>query len=249
MASGVCWTHRLPRPPGTPLCSGLSALSWGPPATTANGGHLWPWWASSSPGFFWNFLQDTGTQSHDHWSTHSSTHSPVPWFYPLVFLEGMGAAIVMEPQECPAVLSHYLACSYGCPSYKNKLLRWDEALAQSCTKFSPAHRAALSHGNGPLKFTSSTCFLLSWVLILTFKVQHSKFSCRCSLAKPSLTLCNPTDCSTPGFPVFHHLLELAQTHVRWVSDAIQPSYPLSPPSSPALNLPQHQGLFHEGDSA
>ena len=51
------------------------------------------------------------------------------------------------------------------------------------------------------------------------------------------------DCSTPGFPVFHHLPELAQTHVHWVGDAIQPSHPLSPPSPPAFNLSQHQGLF------
>ena len=51
------------------------------------------------------------------------------------------------------------------------------------------------------------------------------------------------DCSMPGFPVHHQLSELAQTHVRRVSDAIQPSHPLSPPSPPALNLPQHQGLF------
>ena len=52
------------------------------------------------------------------------------------------------------------------------------------------------------------------------------------------------DCSTPGFPVHHQLPELAQTHVHRVSDAIQPSYPLSSPSLPALNLSQHQGLFH-----
>ena len=51
------------------------------------------------------------------------------------------------------------------------------------------------------------------------------------------------DCSMPGFPVLHHLLELAQTHVHWVSDAIQPSNPLSSPSPPAFNLSQHQGLF------
>ena len=44
------------------------------------------------------------------------------------------------------------------------------------------------------------------------------------------------------FPVLHHLPELAQTHVHWVSDAIQPSHPLSPPSPPAFNLSQHQGL-------
>ena len=47
----------------------------------------------------------------------------------------------------------------------------------------------------------------------------------------------------PGFPVQHQLLELAQTHVRWVSDAIQPSHPLSFPSPPAVNISQHQDLF------
>ena len=52
---------------------------------------------------------------------------------------------------------------------------------------------------------------------------------------------DPMDCSTPGFPVHHHPLELAQTHVHRVSDAIQPSHPLSSPS-PAFNLSQHQGL-------
>ena len=50
------------------------------------------------------------------------------------------------------------------------------------------------------------------------------------------------DCSIPGFPVYHQLPELAQTHVHWVSDAIQPSHPLSSPS-PAFSLSQHQGLF------
>ena len=56
-------------------------------------------------------------------------------------------------------------------------------------------------------------------------------------------LCNSMDCNTTGFPVLHHLLELAQTHVHWVGDAIQPSYPLSFPSPPAFYLSQHQGLF------
>ena len=55
-------------------------------------------------------------------------------------------------------------------------------------------------------------------------------------------LCDPTDCSTLGFPVHHQLLEFAQTHVHWVGDAVQPSHPLSP-SPPALNLSKHQGLF------
>ena len=56
-------------------------------------------------------------------------------------------------------------------------------------------------------------------------------------------LCDPMDCSTPGFPVHHQLLELAQTHVHWVSDAIKPSHPLSSPSLPAFNLSQNWYLF------
>ena len=51
------------------------------------------------------------------------------------------------------------------------------------------------------------------------------------------------DCSTPGLPVHHQLLELAQTHVHLIGDAIQPSHPPSSPSPPAFNLSQHQGLF------
>ena len=70
----------------------------------------------------------------------------------------------------------------------------------------------------------------------------STFFC-CSVAQLCLTLCNPMDCSTPGFPVPHHLLEFAQTHVHWVSDAIQASLPLSSPSPPAFDLFQHQGIF------
>ena len=57
-----------------------------------------------------------------------------------------------------------------------------------------------------------------------------------------LTLCNPMDCSTRGFPVLHYLLEFAQTYIHWVDDAIQPFHSLLPPS-PALSLSQHQGLF------
>ena len=58
------------------------------------------------------------------------------------------------------------------------------------------------------------------------------------------TLCDPMDCSMSGFPVHHWLLELAQTHVPWVSNAIQPSYPLSSPSPPAY-LSQHQVFSNE----
>ena len=67
--------------------------------------------------------------------------------------------------------------------------------------------------------------------------------CYCSITQLCLTLCHPVDCSTPGFPILHHLPEFAQTHVYWVDDAIQPSHPLLSPSPPALNLSQHQGLY------
>ena len=63
-----------------------------------------------------------------------------------------------------------------------------------------------------------------------------------SVAQLCLTLCDPTDCNTPGLPVPRPHLKFAQVHFHCVSDAIQPSYPLTP-SSCALNLSQHQGLF------
>ena len=58
-----------------------------------------------------------------------------------------------------------------------------------------------------------------------------------------LTLCDPTDCSTPGLPVHHKPPEFTQTHAHRVGDAIQSSHPLSSPSPPAFSLSQHQGLF------
>ena len=64
-----------------------------------------------------------------------------------------------------------------------------------------------------------------------------------SVTQLCLTLCNPTDCSTPGFPVHYQLSELAQTHIHRVSDAIQPSHPLFSPSLLAFNLSQNQDIF------
>ena len=72
---------------------------------------------------------------------------------------------------------------------------------------------------------------------------HIVASCCCSVAWSCPTLCDHVGCSMPGLPVLHYLLEFAQTHVHWVTDAIQPSHPLSSPSLPALHLFQHQGLF------
>ena len=76
--------------------------------------------------------------------------------------------------------------------------------------------------------------------ILEGLIQYHQFS---SVNHLCPTLCNPMDWSMSGFPVNHQLPELAQTHVNWVGDAIQPSYSLLSPSPPDFNLSQHQGLF------
>ena len=59
----------------------------------------------------------------------------------------------------------------------------------------------------------------------------------------NVRLCDPMNCSTPGFPFHYQLPELAQTHVHWISDAIQPPHLLSSPSPPTFNLSQLEGLF------
>ena len=81
--------------------------------------------------------------------------------------------------------------------------------------------------------------------------RHRLFSCLgycksvqfSSVTQSCPTLCDLINCSMPGLPVHHQLMESTQTHVHWVSDAIQTSHPLSSPSPPAFNLSQHQGLF------
>ena len=79
---------------------------------------------------------------------------------------------------------------------------------------------------------------LKLIFCLTF-LEHLLlfFSCSC----PSL--CDSMDCSMPGFPILHYLLEFPQTHDHWVGDAIQPSHPLSSPSPPTFNFSQHLGVF------
>ena len=78
------------------------------------------------------------------------------------------------------------------------------------------------------------CFWISWIYLKHKSVQFSH---------SVMSDCDPMDCSTPGFPVHHQLPELTQTHVHRISDAIQPSHPLSSPSPPSFNLSRHQGLF------
>ena len=88
-----------------------------------------------------------------------------------------------------------------------------------------------THSTWQLHFASSV------VKLKRLHIEMHQFS---SVAQSCLILCDPMDCSTPGFPARHQLPEPTQTHVHRVGDAIQPSHPLL---SPALNLFQHQGLF------
>ena len=81
------------------------------------------------------------------------------------------------------------------------------------------------------------CSVLCLLACMFSSVQFS------SVTQSCLTLCDPMNRSTPGLPVCHQLPEFTQTHVHRVSDAIQPSHPLSSPSPPAPNPSQHQGLF------
>ena len=76
-----------------------------------------------------------------------------------------------------------------------------------------------------------------WNSLLMLALQFSSVAQSCPI------LCNPMDRSTSGFPIHHQLLELAQTYVLWVGDAIQPSHPLSSPPPPAFNVSQHHSLF------
>ena len=87
----------------------------------------------------------------------------------------------------------------------------------------------------------------NWFVFLLLNSElfiYSRYSVQLSsVAQSCLTLCNPMNHSTPGLPVHHQLPEPIQTHVHRVSDAIQPSHPLSSPSPPAPNPSQHQSLF------
>ena len=98
--------------------------------------------------------------------------------------------------------------------------------------------------NPSILANKNNCFSFSnysFRFILHFPISISiQFS---SLPQSCLTLCDPMDCNMPGFSVHCQFPELTQTHVHWVSDAIQSSHPLSSPSSSTFNLSQHQGLF------
>ena len=96
---------------------------------------------------------------------------------------------------------------------------------------------------GYYKFYSKIMFIAVMSLENQCDTQWTLSSSSSSVAQSCPTLCDPMNRSTPGLPVHHQLPEFTQTHVHRVSDAIQPSHPLSSPSPLAPNPSQHQGLF------
>ena len=91
--------------------------------------------------------------------------------------------------------------------------------------------------------------LTSYLSIYLYIYSICQFSSVSSVAHSCPTPCDPMNCSIPGLPVYHKLLEFTQTHVHRLSDAIQPSHPLSSPSPPAPNPSQHQSLFQRVNSS
>ena len=86
-------------------------------------------------------------------------------------------------------------------------------------------------------------FIFCFSQVFIFKLSLSSNSQFSSVAQSCPTLCDPMNRSTPRLPVHHQLLEFTQTHIQRVTDAIQPSHPLSSPSLPAPNPSQHQSLL------
>ena len=102
------------------------------------------------------------------------------------------------------------------------------------------------HGHHPQNTVWASASLTFFTTVQTLSFPSASFPGPVqfsSVTQLCLTLCDPMNCSTPGLPVHHHLPEFTQTHVHRVSDAIQPSRPLSSPSPPAPNPSQHQSLF------
>jgi len=114
---------------------------------------------------------------------------------------------------------------------------WCAGVAKSWTRLSNWTELNISNRTKFLVFLLK--IIVVWGFFVFFLLAY-QFS---SVAQSCPTFCNPMDFSTPGFPVLHQPLELAQTHVHWVGDAIQPSHLLLFPSPPAFNLSQHQGIY------
>ena len=139
-------------------------------------------------------------------------------------------------------------CSRGGPLTQNKTRSLSSSRVSSCN----GGWKLLNNYNLMVSAKTEKCKVGTkrnvWVILpqfcLPIQCRNGMISVQfSSVAQSCPTLCNPMNCSTPGLPVHHQLLEFTETHVHRVSDAIQPSHPLSSPSPPAPNPSQHQSLF------
>ena len=120
---------------------------------------------------------------------------------------------------------------------------WVFLQVHSVLNYSPELKLKSFHFQGNHNWAwKKSCRLVAIPCNSNLKSFAYEYLCR-SVPRSCPTLCDPTDCSTPGLPVLYHLPEFAQTHVHWVGDAIQPSHPLFFPSPPAFNRSQYQGLI------
>ena len=166
--------------------------------------------------FQWNLLQQRGKQL-------PPVHLP-----PLLSLLPLGMTMIsyaVSDKTCSTFF--YLQQTLLSLPFEISASFWDLLPAQASSLCSPQGKLVDKQIN--------SLFWECWNLVSSIQLSPVAQSCP--------TLCNPMDCNTPGFPVHHQLPEFTQTHVHQVSDAIQPSHPLSSTSPPALNLSQQQGLF------
>ena len=166
------------------------------------------------------------------------------WFWGYCCLAAQSCLTLWDSMDCstpgflPCLSPSPRVCSNSC------LLSWwcHPTISSSVIPFSSCLQSFPTSGSFPVSqfYTSGGQSIGASASASVLPMNSVQFS---SVAQSCLTLWDSMDCSTPGFPVHHQLPELTQTHVHRVSDAIQPSHPLSSPFPPALNLSQHQGLF------
>ena len=133
-------------------------------------------------------------------------------------------------------------------SLKNlpNILRLVEGLDKILEKIhlTPYNKKIHKSNHPPCIYYSALCTVCHWSMFIHSGKGTSLHSVQfSSVTQSCLMLCDPMNCSTPGLPIHHQLPEFTQTHVHRVSDAIQPSLPLTSPFPPAPNPSQHQSLF------
>ena len=158
----------------------------------------------------------------------------------------LGGEALMKFHNWPLLLRLPLLLYIEC-THSKKILCWMQGCRlvayRSSTCFSYDCSFSVNSGYSVSVLHTWNTWLHTWNTLIIHLQPHKGLEaltlCCCSIAQTSLILCNCMDCSMPGFLVLNHLPEFVQTHVHWVSDAIQPSNPLLSSTSPAFSLSQH----------